>query len=44
VIEDLAHDGGVEQEGDDPHLAAALGAGEGIDLVDALDQLRPRAS
>jgi hypothetical protein len=44
VGEDLAHDRRVWQEGDDPHLAAALGAGERIDLVDAADQLSPRAA
>jgi len=43
VVEDLVHDRRVEQEGDDPQVAAALAAGEGIDLVDPPDPLRPRA-
>jgi len=43
VAEDLAHDRGTHQEGDDPHPAAALGASKRIHLVDAPDQLGPRA-
>ena len=43
VVEDLPHDRRVHQEGDHPHPAAALGAGQRINLVDAADQLCPRA-
>ena len=44
VAEGLTYDRWVEQEGDDPHLTAAPGAREWIDLVDAADELGPRSA
>ena len=46
VLEDLAEDfflAGLD-EGDDFHGAAALGAAQGVDLIDALDEDGPAAA
>lgn len=44
VPQDLVDDLVVDDEGDDPHPAAAAGADERVDLVDTLDQLGPPAA
>ena len=41
VSEDAIDDGRPQDEGDDPHLRAAGGAAEGIDVVDAAQELGP---
>jgi len=41
VLEDLADDGGISEEGDDPHLPMARGTAERVDLVDPGEELSP---
>ncbi|MBL8409477.1 MAG: hypothetical protein JNJ81_16965, partial [Candidatus Accumulibacter sp.] len=42
--QDVAHGGGVRDEGDDSHLAAAAWADERKDLIDPREQQRPRVA
>jgi len=41
VLEDLADDGGISEEGDDAHLPMARGTAERVDLVDPGEELSP---
>jgi hypothetical protein len=41
ALQDALHDGRIGDDGDDPHLAAALFAEEWIDLEDMADRARP---
>ncbi len=41
MAEDSGHGEGIGEEGEDPHLGAAVGAAEGEDLLDPSDQARP---
>ena len=43
VVEDAVDECGLRNEADHAHLAAAAGTHEGVDLVDAADQLCPAA-
>ena len=44
MVEDALDGVGLCDEADDAHLAGALGADEGIDLVDAAEEVRPSLS
>ena len=41
VIEDSANDGGVDDEGENFHLCPTVQAIQRVDVVDAVDELRP---
>jgi hypothetical protein len=41
MVEDLSDDGGVGDEREDSHRSAALVTGQGVDLVDTVDELGP---
>lgn len=43
VVEDAVDDGGLCNEADHAHFAAAARAGEGVDFVHPTDQLCPAA-
>ena len=44
VVDDVIDHGEIGEEGDDLHLAAALGAGQGIDFINLADYLGPAAA
>ena len=44
MVDDPVHHGIVGEESDDLHLAAALGAGQGIDLINLAANLGPTAA
>ena len=41
MVEDRSDDAGVGDEGEGLHLAAALVGGQGVELVNAIDELGP---
>ena len=44
MLEDLSDDGPLFKEGNDLHLASAAGTGQGIGLVNLLQESRPVAA